>query len=203
MKAASHNYVPGTAQAGRGNLFLIGLMGAGKTTVGRMLARRLGMQFVDSDHEIEARCGVSIPVIFEIEGEAGFRLREEQAIADLTGREGIVLATGGGAVLSGHNRRLLAERGTVIYLMGAPEELSRRLGNDRNRPLLAGVDRLERLRALHTQRDPIYRSIADVIVESGARSAQTLARELIARLAGPRTTGQKSSAPRARRGREA
>ncbi len=202
MKAASHNNAPGVRHAGRENIFLIGLMGAGKTTVGRMLARRLGLQFVDSDHEIELRCGVTIPVIFEIEGEAGFRLREEQAIADLTARDGIVLATGGGAVLSENNRRLLAERGTVIYLMGAPEELNRRIGNDRNRPLLAGVDRLERLRALHVLRDPIYRSIADMTVESGVRSAQTLARELIARLAGAQSHAAKSAAPRARRARE-
>ncbi len=190
-------------QAVRESIFLIGLMGAGKTTVGRMLARRLGMHFVDSDHEIEARCGVTIPVIFEIEGEAGFRMREEQAIADLTARAGTVLATGGGAVLSENSRRCLAERGTVIYLMGEPEELNRRLGNDRNRPLLAGVDRLERLRALHALRDPIYRSIADLIVESGTRSAQTLARDLITRLAGPQAQAAKRTAPRARRMREA
>ncbi len=159
-------------------------MGAGKTTVGRMLARRLGLSFLDSDHEIEKRCGVSIPVIFDIEGEAGFRVREEQVVAELSAQQGIVLATGGGAVLSERNRTCLAGRGTVVYLMGEPEELSRRLGNDRNRPLLAGADRLERLRALHEVRDPLYRSIADLTVESGAGSAQSLTRDLLGRLAG-------------------
>ncbi len=165
------------------NIFLIGLMGAGKTTVGRMLARRLGLRFLDSDHEIQERCGVTIPVIFDIEGEAGFRAREEQVVAELSAQQGIVLATGGGAVLSERNREFLAERGTVVYLKGEPEELSRRLGGDRNRPLLAGGDRLARLRALHEIRDPLYRSIADLIVESGARSAQALTRDLLARLA--------------------
>lgn len=165
-----------------GNIFLVGLMGAGKTTVGRMLARRLGRRFLDSDHEIEQRCGVSVSVIFEIEGEHGFRAREAQVIAELTALEGIVLATGGGAVLSEHNRRYLVERGTVVYLKGEPEELNRRLRNEKNRPLLAGGDRLEHLRELHQARDPLYRGIADVIVESGARSAQSLTRDLLARL---------------------
>lgn len=158
-------------------------MGAGKTTVGRMLAQHLGRRFLDSDHEIEQRCGVAVPVVFEIEGEQGFRARESQVIEELTALEGIVLATGGGAVLSQDNRRHLAERGVVVYLNGQPEELSRRLRSDKNRPLLAGADRLERLRELHQARDPLYRSIADVIVESGARSAHSLTRDLLARLA--------------------
>src|ERR1051326_1395633 len=107
-----------------GNIFLVGLMGAGKTTVGRLLARRLKLRFFDSDHEIERRCGVSIPLIFEIEGEAGFRAREEQAVAELTAMDGIVLATGGGAVLSADSRRRLTARGAVVYLNARPEDRS-------------------------------------------------------------------------------
>jgi shikimate kinase len=165
-----------------GNVFLIGLMGAGKTTVGRMLARRLKLRFFDSDHEIERRCGVKLPVIFEIEGEAGFRAREEQALAELTGLEGIVLATGGGAVLDAGSRRRLASRGTVVYLNATPEDLYRRVRNDRNRPLLATPDPLARLRELHAQRDALYRGIADLVVDTGAQSVQFLAQELVGRL---------------------
>jgi len=124
------------------NLYLVGMMGAGKTTVGRSLARRLKLRFYDSDQEIEARCGVKIPVIWEIEGEAGFRAREAQAIAELSVLDGIVLATGGGAVLAKENRALLSARGTVVYLRATPEHLYERVRQDRNRPLLAGDDPL-------------------------------------------------------------
>src|SRR5262245_16911249 len=165
-----------------GNLFLVGMMGAGKTTVGRLLARRLKLRFVDSDREIEARCGVKIPVIFEIEGEAGFRAREALAIEALTRLEGVVLATGGGAVLAEPNRRLLAERGTVVYLSARPEDLYERVRHDRNRPLLAGGEPLARLRELHLQRDPLYRAVADIVLETGAQSVQALARQLLDRL---------------------
>ena len=167
------------------NLYLIGMMGAGKTTVGRVLARRLKLRFVDSDHEIEARCGVKIPLVFEIEGEAGFRAREAQAIAELTRLEGIVLATGGGVVLAPENRELLAARGTVVYLRATPEHLYERVRQDRNRPLLATADPLERLRELYAQRDPLYHSIADVVIDTGRQSVQTLARALLEKL-GPR-----------------
>ena len=166
----------------KGNVFLIGLMGAGKTTVGRLLARRLKLRFYDSDREIERRCGVKIPVIFEIEGEAGFRAREELAIAELTALQGIVLATGGGAVLSEHNRRRLAGCGTVVYLNARPEDLFQRVRQDRNRPLLAGADPLRRLRELHAERDPLYRSLADLVVETGTQSVPALARALLERL---------------------
>jgi shikimate kinase len=165
-----------------GNLILVGLMGAGKTTVGRILARRLGLRFVDSDHEVEARCGVSIPVIFELEGEAGFRAREAQMIDELTRQDGIVLATGGGVVLSEANRRCLASRGTVVYLNARPDDLERRVRQDRNRPLLAGGQVLEKLEALHAARDPLYRAIADLVVDTGAQTPQTLARDLLARI---------------------
>ncbi len=117
----------------RDNLYLVGLMGAGKTTVGRLLAKHYGCPFHDSDHEIEARTGVKIPVIFEIEGEAGFRKREEAAIAELTALSGIVLATGGGAVLSAVNRENLKKNGVVIYLRGTPEHMYERTRHDRNR----------------------------------------------------------------------
>ena len=165
-----------------GNVYLVGMMGAGKTTVGRTLARRLKLRFVDSDHEIEARCGVKIPVIFEIEGEAGFRAREAQAIAEISALEGIVLATGGGVVLAAENRRLLAEHGTVVYLRATPEDLYERVKHDRNRPLLATADPLARLRELHAQRDPLYRSIADLVVDTGRQTVLALARELIEKL---------------------
>src|SRR5687767_2550334 len=158
------------------------MMGAGKTTVGRLLARRTKLRFFDSDREIEHRCGVSIPVIFEIEGEAGFRAREQQVIEDLTALSGIVLATGGGTVLAAANRRSLSAGGTVVYLNARPEDLYERVHQDRNRPLLATPDPLGRLRALHAERDPLYREIADLIVDTGAQSAQTLARDLLEKL---------------------
>ena len=130
------------------NIFLVGMMGAGKTTVGRLLARRLKLRFVDSDQEIESRCGVKIPLIFEIEGEEGFRLRETQVLAELTALEGIVLGTGGGAVLAEENRKRLCGGGTVVYLRAKPEDLYERVRHDRNRPLLATADPLGRLREL-------------------------------------------------------
>lgn len=158
------------------------MMGSGKTTVGRLVARRLKRRFIDSDHEIERRCGVRIPLIFDIEGEAGFRQRESQTIEALTARDGIVLATGGGAVLAEENRRRLAQRGTVVYLHAAPETLYARVSHDRNRPLLATPDPLGRMRELYVQRDPLYRSVADLIVETGTQSVHALAAELLARL---------------------
>jgi shikimate kinase len=166
----------------RANVFLVGMMGAGKTTIGRMLARRLKLRFIDADLEIEARCGVKIPVIFEIEGEAGFREREAQAIADLSAQPGIVLATGGGAVLSAESRAHLAKRGTVVYLRARPEDLFQRVRHDKNRPLLATPDPLGRLRELYEYRDPLYREVADIVMDTGAQSIQTLARALLQKL---------------------
>jgi len=164
------------------NVYLVGMMGAGKSTVGRLLARRLKLRFVDSDHEIESRCGVKIPLIFEIEGEAGFRAREAQAIVELTALEGVVLATGGGAVLAQANRARLAARGTVVYLRAKPEDLYARVKHDRNRPLLATAAPLERLRELYAERDPLYREVAHVVIETGVQSVQSLARALMERL---------------------
>lgn len=153
------------------NIFLVGLMGAGKTTVGRLLAKRLGKNFVDSDHEIEARTGVPIPVIFEIEGEDGFRRREAETIADLANQNDLVMATGGGVVLNPDNRACLSQRGCVIYLCAPPELLYARTRNDRNRPLLQVPNPLGRLRELYVQRDPLYREVADIVIDGGGHSA--------------------------------
>ena len=165
-----------------GNLILVGMMGAGKTTVGRLLARRLKRKYYDSDEEIERRCGVRVPVIFDIEGEAGFRAREAQVIKELCALEGIVLATGGGAVLAEANRRRLAACGSVIYLHTRPSQLWQRVRHDRNRPLLATPEPQKRLEELYAERDPLYREIADVVMETGKQSVQTLAHDLLARL---------------------
>jgi shikimate kinase len=164
------------------NVYLVGMMGAGKTTAGRLLARRLKRAFLDSDQEIERRCGVKIPVIFEIEGEAGFRQREAAVIAELTALQDVVLATGGGAILAPESRRLLAARGTVVYLHAPPESLYERVRYDRNRPLLATPDPRARLASLYAERDPLYREVADVVIDTGRQSAQSLARQLLARL---------------------
>lgn len=160
--------------ASQDNIFLVGLMGAGKTSVGRMLARRLDMKFFDADAEIERITGVKIPVIFEIEGESGFRSREEKMIEQLTALNGIVLATGGGAVISEANRHFLKSRGRVIYLRATPEDLWRRTRRDRNRPLLQTADPLGKLRSLHEQRDPLYQEAAHLIVDTGSQSVAHL-----------------------------
>jgi shikimate kinase len=150
----------------RGNLFLVGLMGAGKTTLGRQLARRLDKPFFDADHELEIRLGVPIPTIFEVEGECGFRDREESVIEELCCRSGIVLATGGGAVTRERSRTQLRENGTVLYLHAAPETLWQRLRNSRHRPMLNAPDPRERLVELYRLRDPLYREVADHVIES-------------------------------------
>jgi shikimate kinase len=166
----------------RDNLYLVGLMGAGKTTVGRLLAKHYGCAFYDSDHEIEARTGVRIPLIFEIEGEAGFRKREEAAITELTALPDIVLATGGGAVLSPLNRENLRKNGVVIYLRGTPDHLYERTRHDRNRPLLQTGNPLAKLRELYTQRDPLYREVADIVVDTGRQSVAGMTRVLFGKL---------------------
>jgi shikimate kinase len=172
MQSSEQN--TGESCTDNGNIFLVGLMGAGKTSVGRMLARRMNKGFLDADAEVEKITGVKIPVIFEIEGEPGFRAREEKMIDQLTAMNGIVLATGGGAVISLANRLLLKSRGRVIYLRASPEDLWRRTRRDRNRPLLQTADPLGRLRALHEQRDPLYREVADLIVDTGSQSVALL-----------------------------
>jgi len=164
------------------SLFLVGMMGAGKTTVGRLAARRLKWPFHDSDQVVESRCGVAIAVIFDVEGESGFRARESQVIAELSALEQVVLATGGGAVLDPENRRRLAAGGTVVYLHARPGDLLHRLRNDRKRPLLATPDPLGRLEQLYVQRDPLYREVADFVVETGRQTPTGMARDLLARL---------------------
>lgn len=157
-----------------GNIFLVGLMGAGKTTVGRALAKHLGKTFYDSDQEIENRTGVHIPLIFELEGEAGFRRRETAMIEELTRLQNIVLATGGGAVLDARNRENLGSHGTVVYLCASAAELWKRTRNDRHRPLLQTEDPRARLQALHAERDPLYREIADFVVDTGTQPVSAM-----------------------------
>ena len=160
------------------------MMGAGKTTVGRLLARRLKRSFYDTDEEIERRCGVRVPVIFDIEGEAGFRTREKQMIEELCTLDKAVLATGGGAVLAEENRRIIAACGTVVYLHARPPQLWQRVRHDRNRPLLATADPQKKLEALYSERDSLYREVADLVIDTGKQSVQTLAKDLLARLEG-------------------
>ncbi len=157
-------------------------MGAGKTSVGRYLAKRLGKTFYDCDHEIERRTGVKIPVIFDIEGEAGFRVRESSVLSELTKLQNIVLATGGGAVISAGNRQQLVNHGTVIYLRASPADLWQRTRNDRNRPLLQTADPHARLTQLFAERDPLYREVAAVIEDTGSQSVRSLAQRLEQRL---------------------
>ena len=164
------------------NVYLVGLMGAGKTTIAKTLARRLAYHFVDSDHEIESRTGVRLPTIFEIEGEEGFRRREAQVIADLARMHGCVVATGGGAVLRPDNRENLRASGLVIYLNVPLQTLCERTRHDKNRPLLQVSDPLRKLTELYQQRDPLYRSIADLVVSGGRISAQAVLQLLLKKM---------------------
>ncbi|MDH4133422.1 MAG: shikimate kinase AroK [Gammaproteobacteria bacterium] len=165
-----------------GNLFLIGPMGSGKTTIGRQLAAILHKRFVDADHEIERRTGVSIPTIFDIEGEEGFRNREAAVIEDLSRDQDLVLATGGGAVLREENRTALKSRGTVIYLQADVDTLVERTRRDRNRPLLQTADPRGKIEQLLRERESAYLELADIIVETGQRAPASVARDVIAHL---------------------
>lgn len=157
-------------------------MGAGKTTIGRALAKRLGKAFYDSDREIEARTGVRVAHIFEIEGEDGFRRREAEAVDRLTALEDVVVATGGGAVLDPANRERLKSRGFVIYLYAHPRELWQRTRHDRTRPLLQNVDPRRRLEELYAVRDPLYREVADAVVETGRQGVSLLVAQALAKI---------------------
>lgn len=164
------------------NIFLVGPMGAGKTAVGRRLARDIGAEFRDSDAVIEARTGVDIPYIFEKEGEEGFRRREADIVEELTGADDIVLATGGGAVTVEENRNRLAGRGTVVYLHATVAQQLERTSHNKNRPLLMSGDSERILADLMERRDPLYRDIASIIVETDGRSVADVAAEIRARL---------------------
>ena len=163
-------------------VILVGPMGAGKSTVGRALAKLLGYAFVDSDEEIERRTGANIPWIFEIEGEQGFRDREQQVITELAERDQVVIATGGGAVLRDANRQTLKQRGLVIYLCASLREQVWRTSHDRKRPLLAGKNRRAVLSELMALRDPLYREVSDVVVSTDNRSAKKLAQHLLTQI---------------------
>ncbi|KAA6185519.1 shikimate kinase AroK [Thiohalocapsa marina] len=164
------------------NIFLIGPMGAGKSTIGRQLAQALGYEFQDSDAEIQRRTGVDIATIFEFEGEAGFRNRERQVIEEMVQQENIVLATGGGAVLLPENRQQLTARGLVIYLHCSPEQQYARTARDRGRPLLETPDPQQRLRDLMEEREPIYRQVADLVVSTERRGTASVVKEIRRRL---------------------
>jgi len=164
---------------GARNIFLVGLMGAGKTSVGRVLARRLGKRFVDGDHEIEARTGVRVAVIFEIEGEAGFRRREVALLDELTQREETVLATGGGAILDAPLAQAMRERGLVVYLRASADEIYRRTRQDRSRPLLQTADPRARIDQLLREREPLYEKAAHLVFQSAASNPRRLVARLI------------------------
>ena len=164
------------------NIFLVGLMGAGKTTVGRALAKRLNKQFIDSDHEIEARTGASIPLIFEIEGEASFRQRESEVIRDLTAQSDIVLATGGGVVIKPENREYLKTRGTVIYLRASVNSILQRTSHDKNRPLLQTANPRQKIEQLAREREPYYLEVADFVIETGRPNVQSLVQMIVSQL---------------------
>ena len=160
---------------GGSNIFLIGMMGAGKTTIGRALARRLALEFADTDRELVERTGVSVATIFEIEGEEGFRRRESALLAELAARPGLVVATGGGAVLGEANRELMRANGTVVYLRARLDRLWERTRHDSSRPLLRTPDPRDTLAKLLESREPLYLGCAHVVVDTGAQSAAVLA----------------------------
>jgi shikimate kinase len=160
-------------------IFLIGMMAAGKTTVGRLLAHSLGYDFIDADRELEARSGVSVSTIFSVEGEEGFRSREAAVLEELSRRTGLVLATGGGAILNAETRRLLRERGLVIYLRAGSDEIYRRTRNDRSRPLLQTAEPRARIDELLRQRQPLYEATAHLVFHSAAANPKRLVRRIL------------------------
>jgi len=165
-----------------GNVFLVGMMGAGKTTLGKALAQRMGREFVDTDRVLVERTGVPVATIFEIEGEAGFRRRESALLREMAERSGCVVATGGGAVLAEENRRVMRQAGTVVYLRTRLESLWERTRHDSTRPLLATPDPKATLAALLEQRDPLYRDAAHIVVDAGSQGAASLVGRVLAAL---------------------
>ncbi len=165
-----------------GNVILVGPMGAGKTTVGKVLASQLKLKFVDSDREIEDATGADIPWIFDVEGEAGFRQRESRMIAELTARNGIVLATGGGSVLAPQNREFIKARGFVVYLRASLAQQIERTSRDKNRPLLQTPDPAGRIAELMQIRDPLYQEVADLVIDTNRRSPRMVGQEIARRL---------------------
>jgi len=161
------------------NIFLVGPMGVGKSTIGKQLAAKIGLEFKDSDLEIQKRTGVDIPTIFEFEGEAGFRKREQTILDELTQQRGLVLSTGGGAVLDATSRQHLTARGLVIYLHCSPEQQFARTQKDRSRPLLQTENPLAKLQELMDQRDPLYRQVADYVISTEKRNAASVTKEII------------------------
>jgi shikimate kinase len=164
------------------NIILVGLMGAGKSTIGRHLARRLNLTFYDSDKVVEERTGVSIPTIFAVEGEAGFREREEQVIAELTALPNTLIATGGGSVLRESNREHIKAGGTVIYLRASAEQLFQRIRHDKTRPLMQTANPMQTLRDLLKAREPLYMEVADLIMPTGKQKVNVILRDIHAKL---------------------
>jgi shikimate kinase len=160
------------------NIFFVGLMGAGKTTIGKLLAKQLGKVFYDTDQEIEKRTGVKVAVIFELEGEAGFRKRETAIIQELSGLSNIIMATGGGAILAEENRKMLKANGTVIYLRANVNELWHRMRNDKHRPLLQNVDIRAKLEQLYTERNPLYTETATFIFDTGNQPVASIINQI-------------------------
>jgi len=169
------------------NIFLVGFMGSGKSTVGRQLAAELGKEFFDCDGVLEERTGVDIPYIFDLEGETGFRRREAAVLRELAAKRGIVLSTGGGVVGDPDNRRALATNGFVVYLHASVDLLHRRTSRDRNRPMLYAEDPRKRIEDLLALRGPLYREVADLVVEAGCRGSRRVVQEIVHALSGPRS----------------
>jgi shikimate kinase len=162
------------------NIILVGPMGSGKTTIGKILSRLLELDFVDCDHELERQTGASINLIFDIEGEDGFRDRESEMVASLTAKRNVLVATGGGVVIRRQNRKLLSEAGLVVYLQTPVERQLARLSRDSSRPLLQTADKRERLQKMAAKRNPLYEEVADIIFLSSDKSVRMVARNLAA-----------------------
>ena len=166
----------------KNSVYLVGPMGVGKSTIGKVLAELLDMEFIDSDREIEAATGADIAWIFDVEGEAGFRVREEKMIDTLTRRKGIVLATGGGAILAKQTRKRLQKRGTVVYLRASLKLQVERTSRDKNRPLLQTANPEKTIKQLMKIREPLYQEVADIIVDTNRRNPRTVSKEIYRQL---------------------